>query len=738
MNDGATGAAAAPDGPHPAPWPAPVAVPAPVVESAPVVDRQARPDERRPDERRTDASRPDGTRLDAQRTDAPPTTGGPATDPPFDRIIVLATRLLHASSAFVNLAENRRSFSASRPDAPKTPTAVARRISRAVMRAGGPLLVDDTRVDRIIKNTEAIVDEGVGAWAGAPVRGADGAILGAVCVTDTERRSWVAEDARLLEDLAGIVADEIESSRSAREAQRSGTLLASVLTEAPVGFALVDGDLRYELINETLADINGVPIAETLGRTIFDVVPDVASDVAAILRGVLATGESVTGIEVTGSTPAQPGVERIWSVSYYRLDMDDGHHAAMLVEETTARIKSHRRAQRLASISSALAKADTLSDIEEVVVHEIAAYFEASVALVGHWDDDTRSVSILASAGVKDSMSISELAMDDDAPYAEAARTGRIVVVSDLADRRARFSSEVGSELVAEAVVPCLNGDGTFIGAMTIGWDRAIAADDFPIAQLLTVGGLVASSFERNRLNRHRQQLVDALQQTVVAAPAVRDGMEVVVRYRPANGSLGFGGDWYDIVAIDEDRTALVIGDVAGHDPIAAARMSQISSIVGQLLLSDVEPADVFAQAERSMLARHIDAMATVGVVIVDTRRRTLTAMSAGHPPGFLISPDGGVRPLVPALRPPLRGFGTVTEGLRAVPYEPGAELVLFSDGLVETRRGDISDDLQRLCDHLATKHDVGLDDLADKLLADFAPARSQFDDIALLLTRFD
>ena len=661
-------------------------------------------------------------------------------DAAFGRITLLAARLLHASAAFVTLVDERRAFSSAgsavSDHAPPVGSIVARSLCRTVMDADAPILVDDTRVDRVVSGTESVVAAGVGAWAGAPVRSSDGVVLGAVCVTDTHRRAWVVDDARLLDDVAAVIADEISSVRAARSAERSETLLTSVLSKAPLGFALVDGDLRYELVNQTLADINGVSIDETLGRTLFDVVPDVASDVAAIVRRVLRTGTPVTGVEVVGSTPAQPGVERIWSASYYRLDIDDGHRAAMFVEETTARVRSHRRADRLASISAALATADSLDDVEQVVIHEVAAYFEASLALVGHWDDDTRFLSILAGTAVKDALAISELSMGDDAPYAEAARTGRIVLVSDAVDRRARFSSTVGGGLIAEAVVPCFVGRGAFSGVMVIGWDHPIAADSFPISELHTVGGLIAGSFERNRLNRHRQQLVDALQQTVTAAPAERDGMDVVVRYRAANSSLGFGGDWYDIVAVDDHRTALVIGDVAGHDPVAAARMSQISSIVGQLLLSDTEPADVFAEAERSMLARHIDAMATVGVVLVDTAKRTLTAMSAGHPPGFVITPDGRIDPLVPALRPPLRGFGTITSDIAPVGYEAGSKLVLFSDGLVETRRGDITDDLQRLADHLATHHDTVIDALADELLADFAPTRGQFDDIALLLAR--
>ena len=93
-------------------------------------------------------------------------------------------------------------------------------------------------------------------------------------------------------------------------------LLDAIFERAPVGLALYDRELRYVRINDRMAEINGVPPAEHIGRTVAEVVPEVA-DVEADIRRVLASGEPLTEIEVAGATAAAPGVDREWVVSYW-------------------------------------------------------------------------------------------------------------------------------------------------------------------------------------------------------------------------------------------------------------------------------------------------------------------------------------------------------------------------------------------------------------------------------------
>ena len=89
-------------------------------------------------------------------------------------------------------------------------------------------------------------------------------------------------------------------------------MLQALYDTAPMGLAVLDAQLRYVQINNRLAEINGFSVAEHLGKTVREVVPDLADAVEPGLRRVLETGEPVVDLEIRGETAAQPGVKRVW------------------------------------------------------------------------------------------------------------------------------------------------------------------------------------------------------------------------------------------------------------------------------------------------------------------------------------------------------------------------------------------------------------------------------------------
>jgi PAS domain S-box-containing protein len=113
--------------------------------------------------------------------------------------------------------------------------------------------------------------------------------------------------------------------------------LEALYQTAPVGLSVLDSSLRYVRINENLAAINGVPVKDTLGRTLHEVIPEVAPVVEPVYRRVLETGEPVLGFEVHGGTPRGPGVERDWVVSCHALRGPSGSVVGVncIVQEVT-------------------------------------------------------------------------------------------------------------------------------------------------------------------------------------------------------------------------------------------------------------------------------------------------------------------------------------------------------------------------------------------------------------------
>ena len=123
-------------------------------------------------------------------------------------------------------------------------------------------------------------------------------------------------------------------SEQAGEAER-------LYATAPVGLCYFDADLRYRYVNEWLARINGLPVEAHLGKTIDEVLKDVAAGVVSQLRLVVQTGEPIIEGTVEAETPAHPGESRHYMHNYYPDKSKDGTVVGVscVVQDITERIE---------------------------------------------------------------------------------------------------------------------------------------------------------------------------------------------------------------------------------------------------------------------------------------------------------------------------------------------------------------------------------------------------------------
>ena len=133
---------------------------------------------------------------------------------------------------------------------------------------------------------------------------------------------------------------ELALRRAERDATEAVTLLQSIEAAAPVGFKLVDRDLRVVRINQTLADIDGRSIEECIGLTVAELVPDLWPQLENIYQRVLA-GETVSNVETSRPSAADPHRLRHWLASYYPVRIDDenmgvGHVVVDITERKEA------------------------------------------------------------------------------------------------------------------------------------------------------------------------------------------------------------------------------------------------------------------------------------------------------------------------------------------------------------------------------------------------------------------
>ena len=99
--------------------------------------------------------------------------------------------------------------------------------------------------------------------------------------------------------------------------------IEAIYAGAPVGLCVMDADLRFQRINDRLAEMNGLPADQHLGRTIGEVLPNLAPFIEPVYRQVLETGKPVIDLEIHGGTPAAPGAERVFLASFFPLRASD-------------------------------------------------------------------------------------------------------------------------------------------------------------------------------------------------------------------------------------------------------------------------------------------------------------------------------------------------------------------------------------------------------------------------------
>jgi PAS domain S-box-containing protein len=126
------------------------------------------------------------------------------------------------------------------------------------------------------------------------------------------------------EGIGIIFVETTERKRLETEVALRERRLNAFFTNSPAGLALLDKQLRYMQLNETVAKINGVPLKDHLGKTVREVLPKFADAAEPLLQKVLATGEPLLNIELSGETPSHPGVLRHWLETFFPTFGEDG------------------------------------------------------------------------------------------------------------------------------------------------------------------------------------------------------------------------------------------------------------------------------------------------------------------------------------------------------------------------------------------------------------------------------
>ncbi|MET9604278.1 SpoIIE family protein phosphatase [Streptomyces sp. NPDC006512] len=560
------------------------------------------------------------------------------------------------------------------------------------------------------------------------------------------------------------------ASRSEELDRVKGNLafLDALFETCPIGLVMLDQDLRYVHLNQALADMDGLPIAEHLGRRIDEVMIVTDGDeFRSMLHAVADEGAPAVGV-LTGLHPlGHPDRDQVRSVSFFPLSGAVGTRPGLggLILDVTDRERAILEAaagrRRLALLDRASTTIGTTLDVgrtaQELVDVAMPEFCDGAVVEVVEWMDETElfdpdrplltrriaSGTVLPPPATELVSGVERVRCPPGSVIHDMLRTGRPVSATVDEDFLTRtVSIESRARLMAESGVACvlvapLIARGTVQGIAVFGRSGgrpAFTGDDLALAGELA--SRAAICLDNARLYSRVQDISLTLQRALLpSAQATSPYAEVAHRYVPGGRVTEVGGDWYDVIELPGHRVALVVGDVMGHGVPAAAAMGRLRITTKALARREVEPAAMLGELDALAREAGIE-LATCLYLVYDATTGRARIASAGHPPLLVLHPDGTVRTVDEVLGVPL-GVGGFPFRTTEIELPERAVLALYTDGLVEARGRDIEAGLDALRAELGRPggpQDT-LETTADRILANLLPDPAA-DDTVLVLAR--
>jgi serine/threonine-protein kinase RsbW len=615
---------------------------------------------------------------------------------------------------------------------------------------------------------------GVESMVAAPLRDANGAVVGAV-FAGSRTRHWLNTDRRQLllgvAQQTGVALERALLFETEREARRLAELLERNAAHLAAAVTIED------VAESTVADLEragfGLSVVQVVGAEEIDVLATagvpaelldgdttVPLDANAPSAEVIRTGRA---IEIGSGRELErryPDATLLWR----RL----GGESTLLVPLRAA----DRRIIGVLGVSSA--EENWLTDPRRQVIHGVAeqcglaleraqlyAQAESTAvesSFVAHVADVLeRSTTVSARARRLTELLTEERAtfaavhlLEDGQPRLVAASGSRPREAADderwLGDvteaiesggpvhPRGDGTADATEAATMSMLILPLRARGHVIGALTMriaadshwqpGISPAFARD---IASRAAVRIDNALLYERERDVSHSLQL-GLLGGTLPTF----DGVVITAAYRAGTEALEVGGDWYDAFVLPSGSIALVVGDVVGHGLEAAVAMGQLRGAVSALAQT-FSPAALLDGLDAFVENVPSAATATLAYVELDAASGRIVYACAGHPPPLVVGADGETRYLWDGRSAPL-GSMLGDRRAEAVDHlEEGATLVLYTDGLVERRTESLDVGFERLANSPALHAHLGAHALADDISDDLLRGEVQNDDVCVL-----
>jgi serine phosphatase RsbU (regulator of sigma subunit) len=490
-----------------------------------------------------------------------------------------------------------------------------------------------------------------------------------------------------------VLADDIETLVVAATAGRYSTEVIG--QQIPMDRSTTGGVAR-----------RGIPLITDSFQYPIEGFTDVGERSAIVIP--LVADEAALGVIAVARNPQQPP----FGTDYLDLVSDFARHAALALALA---------AGRELALNRQLAQADTVDDALVVAAEELRRLWRARRVLSVTFSDSRQGIE-------SSSDGIDLVSVGDAAQWAELPTDLKRTLCSLRdGDLLRPYASEPGA-----AGIALQHPDGVLVVWMDLAEQRPFTLED---QTLLTMqAGRLGQALHRVHQVDQQRETALALQHAILGPAYLPQGF--AVRYQAASRPLQVGGDWYDVVDLEDGRIGLVVGDCVGHGLAAATVMGQLRSACRALLLERPSPRLALAGLDR-FAARLPGARCTTAVcAVLNSETGELVYSSAGHPPAIVMHADGTTEIL--------EDGRTIPVGVRPDRSRPEARvtlparsvLLLYTDGLVERRRTGLDDGIAKVCALLHEGRDAELEHLASEIMQRLAPSDGYQDDVALLLYR--
>jgi PAS domain S-box-containing protein len=602
---------------------------------------------------------------------------------------------------------------------------------------------------------------------------------GVLVAYDREPREWTGDEVHLVQSVANTMGLAIQRSLVERELRDSSTRLDLSLAAGGLGLwsweregdrltfngqALAMFGLRAETYSGVGADF--VAVVHPDDRLAFVGEPGpTTGEVHSLFRIVRPDDGEVRWVEGWGRRVEKDGDD--FDLVGVCADVTERRREEQLKEEMlgrehAARVAAEQARERLAFLSDASALLSESLDLDETLASfaDLCVPYLADVCLIDLVDDDgslveraARAVDDESLANVRELRRRRAMLGGVGGVYSErsVAESGQAVMHTVLTDEDFRKASVDEEHLdlfrafhCRSAVVAPLTGRTGVLGVLSLLLNRpgrSFGLEDLALVEQLAVRAALA--LDNSRLFHSRNRVARSLQAALLppALPSI-PGIGLAARYdvSAAEADVVIGGDFYDVIPVAPGSWGMVVGDVCGRGPSAAALTGLVRHTLRSAVVREQVPSRVLTQTNQAMLQQFDDAsFCTAAYVRVDisdppSGHVLVSASSAGHPRPVLVRADGHAE----ALDCAGTLLGVVSEpDLVDISVElgPGDAIVLYTDGVTEARRGSELFGEVRLVEVLASRAGATAEEIAaglDEQVAEFR--RSARDDTAILV----